>query len=127
MKLSHIYKPIILQMEFIDPYTDEKTGIFLKFHSIRSFFGKVKLHEIQLKNIEMQEKGEEIDNIAINKELLINLFDSFSGLEDDDGKTIESSKKSFEAAINESQELLNACLVFVSNSGNSSRKLEKDL
>ena len=127
MKLSHIYKPIILQMEFIDPYTDEKTGIFLKFHSIRSFFGKVKLHEIQLKNIEMQEKGEEIDNIAINKELLINLFDSFKGLEDEDGKTIKSSKKAFEDAINQSQELFNACMIFISTSGNSLKKSEKGL
>lgn len=127
MKLSQIGKPIILEMEFLDPYTDEKTGIFVKFHSLKSRYGKEQLHEMQLKMIEKREKNEEIDNIKLNKELLCNLFDSFRGIDDNNGKPIKSSKKAFETAIDESQELLNSCLVFVGNLGNSLRKLESDL
>ena len=127
MRLSQIGKPIILEMEFLDPYTDEKTGIFVKFHSLKSRYGKEQLHEMQLKMIEKREKNEEIDNIKLNKELLCNLFDSFRGIDDNNGKPIKSSKQSFETAIDESQELLNSCLVFVGNLGNSLRKSESDL
>jgi hypothetical protein len=127
MQLSQLGKPIILEMEFLDPYTDEKTGVFVKFHSLKSRHGKESLHSIQLKIIEAKEKNEEIDNKVLNKQLLLDLFDSFRGLEDENGKVIKSSIKAFEDAIDESQEFFNACLVFVSNSGNSLKKSEKDL
>ena len=127
MQLNQIGKPIILEMEFLDPYTDEKTGVFVKFHSLKSRHGKESLHAIQLKTIQAKENKEEIDYQSFNKELLLSLFDSFRGLEDDKGKAIKSSKKAFEDAINESQEFSNACLVFVSQSGNFLKKLEKDL
>jgi len=127
MKLSNIGKPVILEMEFLDPYTDEKTGVFVKFHSLKSRHGKESLHAIQLKTIEAKEKNEEIDNKVLNRELLLSLFESFRGLEDDKGKAIKSSKKAFEDAINESQEFSKACLVFVSQSGNFLRKSEKVL
>lgn len=127
MQLSQLGKPIILEMEFLDPYTDEKTGVFVKFHSLKSRHGKECLHAIQLKIIEAKEKNEEIDNKVLNRELLLSLFESFRGLEDENGKVIKSSKKAFESAIDESLELSNACLAFISNSGNSLRKSEKDL
>ena len=127
MQLSQVGKPIILEMEFLDPYTDEKTGVFVKFHSLKSRHGKESLHAIQLKTIQAKENNEEIDNQSFNKELLLSLFDSFRGLEDENGKVIKSSIKAFEDAIDESQEFFNACLVFVSQSGNFLRKSEKDL
>lgn len=127
MQLSQIGKPIILEMEFLDPYTDEKTGVFVKFHSLKSRHGKESLHAIQLKTIEAKEKNEEVDNKVLNKQLLLDLFESFTGLEDDKGKAIKSSKKAFENAIDESPEFFLSCMQFVSQSGNSLKKLEKDL
>lgn len=132
MKLSQIGKPVVLEMDFVDPYTDEPTDIKIKFNSIKSKIGKESLHNMQLKLIELKkddaEKEISVDEMKnINIDLLCDLFVSISGLEDEDGKAIKSSKNSFKSALDESDELLNSCIIFVTKTGNFSGKKESDL
>ena len=132
MKLSQIGKPIVVEMDFIDPYTDEPTDIKIKFNSIKSKIGKESIHNMQLKIIELKKEDPEKDIStdemkSINIDLLCDLFVNISGLEDESGKAIKSSKNSFKTVLNESDELLNSCIIFVTKTGNFSKKRESDL
>ena len=132
MQLSQIGKPVILEMDFIDPYTDEPTGIKVKLHSIKSKIGKEAIHNMQLKLIELKkddaEKEITVDEMkSININLLCDLFVSINGLEDEDGKEIKSNLKAFQDALNQSDELLNGCINFLMTSGNFLKKQEKSL
>lgn len=130
MQLSQIGKPNTKEFEFIDPYTDEATGIFVTLHSLKSKHGKEALHAMQLQAIELRGEKEELadeDTMNLNIGLLLNLFEKFRGIDDDNGKAIKSTKANFDKALRESTELFSACLVFISNAGNFSRKQEKAL
>lgn len=132
MKLSQIGKPVVIEMDFVDPYTDEPTGIKVKLHSIKSKLGKEAIHNMQLKLIALKKDDADeeitIDEMKnINISTLSDLFVSISGLEDENGKAIKSSLKAFQDALNQSDELIKGSMNFLITSGNFLKKQGKNL
>lgn len=136
MKLSDIGKPNPKEMEFIDPYTNEPTGIFLTVHSLKSKIGKYATIEMQRKQLEARNNPDNLDengalSIEVQKELtyewVADLVESWKGVVDEHEKPIKPSKEAFIEGFRESQELLDAVFVFVNNSGNFGAKQEPTL
>ena len=130
MKLSDIGKPNPKEFQFIDPFTEQPTGIFLTVHALKSRIGKqatsqmqhslLKIRQDENNMIEIDGK-QEIKPDIISDETIkwtADITESWRGIEDDNGKQIKPSKEAFIKAYTQSNELMNAVLTFASNLGN---------
>lgn len=131
MKLSMLKSPVIKEFEFINPYTDEKTGIFITVNSVKSREGKEATHRMQIEIIEARLKEENFDKDnklkqEIMKDITIrfmaDLIVEWRGIEDEDGKKIKFTKEAAFTILKEYIELADAIYVFVNNAENFLKK-----
>jgi len=126
MKLSEIGTPNPQEFEFIDPYTEQPTGIFITVHSIKSKHGKQVTQAMQHTMLELRKNEANLIDGDVKPELVkeatigwvADLVDSWRGVEDDNGKKIKPSKEAFIEAFTQSDELLDAVYKFASTIGN---------
>lgn len=135
MKLSALKSPNIKEFEFINPYTEEPTGIFIAVHAIKSKLGKEATHKMQLEMLELRkDKNNLTEDGTIKPDVIrvesikwmAEITESWKGVEDDNGKVMKPTKDNIIKAYTEYEELANAVYNFAANSGNFVTKQPKD-
>jgi hypothetical protein len=98
MILSNLYKPITKEFNFIDPFTDEPTDIFITVHSLKSKLGKEVTHNMQLSLLALKD---DVNNLNEDKTIkediqlvetikwVSSLVSDWRGLQDNKGKDIK--------------------------------------
>ena len=139
MKLSDIGKPNPQTFEFIDPFTESPTGIFITVHALKSRIGKEAISQMQHSILRLRQDENNLIEIDGKQELkpeleaeekikcIADITDSWHGVEDDNGKQIKPSKEAFIKAFTQSSELMNAVLTFASNLANFTAQSVNDL
>jgi len=138
MQLSTLGMTPLREFNFIDPFTEQATDIFITVHPIKSKHGKAAEHKMRLKIIElMQDENNLIENeekklkteliTNVSLEMMSNLIVSWRGIEDEKGKQIKFSNETCLEIFKEHQELADAVYQFASTMGNFFTKSESDL
>lgn len=130
MKLSDLGNTPPKTFDFLDPYTNEPTGIKVTVHPIKSKYGKQCQHDMYRRVAElMQDENNIVETDGkkqLNEDLIkqvsyeqwANMIVSWSGIEDEHGNAIEFTHGNAMKCFNESSEFANAIAAFSSNLGN---------
>ena len=129
MQLSNLGVIPPKEFNFIDPFTEQPTDIFITVHPIKSKHGKDAEHKMRLKIIELMQdennfiEGEEkklktelIANASL--EMVASLVVNWRGLEDEKGKQIKFSNEACFTIFKEHQELADAVYKLAGAMGN---------
>ena len=130
MKLSSIGNTPSKEFNFLDPYTNQPTDIFITVKPMKSKAGKAIEHNMRLKMAELIQDENNIiraeEKIDLKPEILLdltiemiaNLVEDWRGIQDDDDNEIEFSTEVAYQLFKEHQVIADAVFLYSSNLGN---------
>ena len=130
MKLSTLGNTPSKEFNFLDPYTNQPTDIYITVKPLKSKAGKEIEHNMRLKIAELMQDEKNIiktdKRVDLNPDIMMDitismvaeLVEDWRGIQDDDDKDIVYSKEIALELLREHQSIADAIYLFSSNLGN---------
>lgn len=130
MQLKNLGTTPPKEFNFIDPFTDEPTDIFLTVHPIKSKYGKETEHKMRLRIVELMQDENNIEEVDGKKNLkhelimdetirmISEMVIGWKGIEDDKGKQIKFTPEVCLETMKEHQSIADAVYSFANTVGN---------